>query len=419
MLKYLSKIKQIIQKNRINKIIFWTITLIISTILVFPLLGLILGLSTYNTYKWLKKHPKVTPIFQKLGTLGMFLVVFCGLGIGINVLPNTQTLPKKQVASLVQSSQSASVGSQSKGSEQSKKIEELKVKAEKESQDKIKLEDEAKSKLVEDASKVNSDMDYGEAPIDNQQIEEAKSANTKIANFGFNTKGKKLFDVLVVVDGDTIKVSDLGTLRLIGIDTPETKDPRKPVQCFGKEASQYATDNLKGKKVYLEFDPANRIDKYNRTLAYVYREDGYYYNLEAVKNGYAFAYTKYPNPRLEEFVAGQKEARERAKGLWNSNTCNGQSKAAEVSKPAIVVPIPVPIQAKQPKPLPVDNSKPVEDQDILVSREPADSSDSDNPPVKLTTRSGLCHAKGSRGYAPTKYFTPYNSMQECLDAGGK
>ena len=417
MLKILSKIKQIIQKNRTTKITFWTVTLIISTILVYPLIGLILGLSTYNTYKWLKKHPNIAPIFQKLGALGMFLVVFFGLGIGINALPKTQTVPKTQTTSSVQSSQSASVNSQAKGGEQSKAIEQSKI--EKEGQDKIKLEDEAKSRLVEDASRVNPDMDYGEAPTDNQQIEEAKSANTKIANFGFNTKGKKLFDVLAVVDGDTIKVSELGTLRLIGIDTPETKDPRKPVQCFGKEASQYAADNLKGKKVYLEFDPANRIDKYNRTLAYVYREDGYYYNLEAVKNGYAFAYTKYPNPRLEEFLVGQKEAREGAKGLWNSNTCNGQSKAAEVSKPAITIPIPVPIEVKQPKLLPVDKPKPVEDQDIPASSQPADSSDSDNPPVKLTTRSGLCHAKGSRGYGSTKHFTPYNSMQECLDAGGK
>jgi micrococcal nuclease len=64
---------------------------------------------------------------------------------------------------------------------------------------------------------------------------------------------------------------------LIGIDILETKDPRKPVQCFGVEASNRAKELLSGKKVYLEFDTANRIDKYGRTLVYVYHQDGYFF----------------------------------------------------------------------------------------------------------------------------------------------
>jgi endonuclease YncB( thermonuclease family) len=75
--------------------------------------------------------------------------------------------------------------------------------------------------------------------------------------------------VLEVVDGDTLKVEKFGTLRLIGIDTPETKDPRKVIQCFGKEATQNAKNKLTGQKVRLEFNPADRIDKYNRVLAYI------------------------------------------------------------------------------------------------------------------------------------------------------
>ena len=84
------------------------------------------------------------------------------------------------------------------------------------------------------------------------------------------------------MDGDTIDVIINGQeerLRLIGVDTPETKDPRKPVQCFGVEASSKATELLLNKKVRLEFDSSqSKRDKYNRLLAYIYREDGLFYN---------------------------------------------------------------------------------------------------------------------------------------------
>jgi micrococcal nuclease len=169
---------------------------------------------------------------------------------------------------------------------------------------------------------------------------------------------KKLFMVTNVVDGDTIKISELGTLRLIGIDTPETRDPRKPVQCFGREASNKAKELLSNKRVYLEFDPANRIDKYGRTLAYVYREDGLFYNAEMIKQGYAHSYVIFPHPKLEEFNQYQREARDNNRGLWAENTCNGnttqaassQSKASSTpqpsstpsSPPAVTIPAGVP-----------------------------------------------------------------------------
>ena len=139
---------------------------------------------------------------------------------------------------------------------------------------------------------------------------------------------RDLFQVTEVVDGDTIKVSLLGTLRLIGIDTPETRDPRKPVQCFGREASNKAKELLSGKKVYLEYDPAQKQDKYGRTLAYVYREDGLFYNAEMIKQGYAHSYVRFPHPRLDEFNTYQREARENGRGFWSVNTCNGDTTKA-------------------------------------------------------------------------------------------
>jgi micrococcal nuclease len=177
---------------------------------------------------------------------------------------------------------------------------------------------------IAQAQVINTSYDVGN-DLGSQDIQTSVKANLAIATLGSLTKDQKLFDVTSVVDGDTIKVSELGTLRLIGIDTPETKDPRKPVQCFGAEASKRASELLSGKKVYLEFDPANRIDKYGRTLAYVYREDGYFFNAEMVKDGYANSYTKYPHPKLEEFNVLAREAREKQKGLYSPDTCNGDT----------------------------------------------------------------------------------------------
>ena len=76
-----------------------------------------------------------------------------------------------------------------------------------------------------------------------------------------------------VVDGDTIILSTKERVRLIGVDTPETKHPNKPVEQYGKEASAFTTRIVEGKKVTLEYDQEKR-DKYGRLLAYVYLEDG-------------------------------------------------------------------------------------------------------------------------------------------------
>jgi micrococcal nuclease len=152
---------------------------------------------------------------------------------------------------------------------------------------------------------------------------------------------RDLFQVTEVVDGDTIKVSTIGTLRLIGMDTPETRDPRKPVQCFGKEASNKAKELLSGKKVYLEYDPAQKQDKYGRTLAYVYREDGLFYNAEMIKQGFAHSYVQFPHPRLDEFNTYQQEARENNRGFWAANTCNGNTTQAASGGSKTAIPLPI------------------------------------------------------------------------------
>lgn len=138
------------------------------------------------------------------------------------------------------------------------------------------------------------------------------------------------YSVTSVVDGDTVKVNINGTvetLRLIGMDTPETVDPRKPAQCFGKEASNKAKELLVGTKVRLEKDPTQgELDKYGRTLAYIYREDGLFYNKYMIEQGYAHEYTyNTPYKYQAEFKAAQKSAQENQMGLWSPSTCNGDT----------------------------------------------------------------------------------------------
>jgi endonuclease YncB( thermonuclease family) len=130
----------------------------------------------------------------------------------------------------------------------------------------------------------------------------------------------KLFKVVSIIDGDTIDVMIRGKaerVRLLAIDTPETKDPRKPVQCFGNEATKKMQSFVSGKYVRLVDDRSqgNR-DKYSRLLRYVY-EDKTFINREMVAQGYAFSYKQYPTKYLNEFNKLEQQAREKNLGLWN------------------------------------------------------------------------------------------------------
>ena len=118
-----------------------------------------------------------------------------------------------------------------------------------------------------------------------------------------------------VIDGDTLVVRGIGTVRLIGVDTLETVDPRRPVQYFGKEASEFTHRMAQGKVVRLEFD-VERKDRYGRTLAYVYLPDATFLNAQIVKQGFGHAYTQFPFRYLDQFRVYEREARDAGNGLW-------------------------------------------------------------------------------------------------------
>jgi micrococcal nuclease len=126
---------------------------------------------------------------------------------------------------------------------------------------------------------------------------------------------RDLRTVVRVIDGDTIMLNGEERVRLIGIDTPETVHPGRPVECYGREASAYLKKALQGRRVRLEFDQQHK-DRYGRTLAYLYRSDGTFVNAEMIRQGYAHAYTRYPFRHLEQFRKLERDARQAGRGLW-------------------------------------------------------------------------------------------------------
>jgi micrococcal nuclease len=135
-------------------------------------------------------------------------------------------------------------------------------------------------------------------------------------------------EVVDHVDGDTVRVriarapaglSVVETIRMLGVDTPETVHPNQAVQYFGKEASDFTKARLLNKTVYLAFDWDLR-DRYGRLLAYIYTADSAdkiaCFNAALIREGYAHAYTRFAFQFADEFRALEQEARREKRGLW-------------------------------------------------------------------------------------------------------
>jgi micrococcal nuclease len=140
--------------------------------------------------------------------------------------------------------------------------------------------------------------------------------------------------VLKVVDGDTIDIRDdvRGRLRvrLLGIDTPETKKPGYTVGCWGPEATSFAVQTMLGERVAMVVDPTqDSTDRYGRTLAYLVRGDGWDYSVEAARAGAArsYVYRGHPVARFDAIEAAQRQAQDAGRGMWGP-PCFGETESA-------------------------------------------------------------------------------------------
>ena len=170
-----------------------------------------------------------------------------------------------------------------------------------------------------------SDLKAGKNELTLSSLDKAGNRSERVT---FTTtvtipESEQVFKVVKVVDGDTITLSDGRTIRYIGIDTPETVDPRKAVQCYGKEASDKNKELVEGKEVRLEKD-VSEYDKYQRTLRYIYVGD-IFVNDYLVRNGYAKASSYPPDIKhQDQFREAEIEAKENKRGMW-SDVCNTPS----------------------------------------------------------------------------------------------
>lgn len=119
-----------------------------------------------------------------------------------------------------------------------------------------------------------------------------------------------------VIDGDTLRLASGEKVRLLGIDTPESRSTAKDLEFYGKEASAFCTDLLTGKAVRLEFEE-ERTDKYGRLVAYVFLDDGTLVNALLIKEGYARYLGAFRFSRKQEFRSLHQEAKAVGRGLWD------------------------------------------------------------------------------------------------------
>lgn len=148
----------------------------------------------------------------------------------------------------------------------------------------------------------------------------------------------KSYKVESVIDGDTIKIMYEGRLtsvRLIGVNTPETVDSRTTVECFGVEASNYLKSKLSGKTVRISADSTQGDrDKYSRLLRYVYL-DGEDVGLSIISGGYGHEYTyNLPYAHQAAYKKAQSDASANNRGLWAPGVCDSESSSISGSTPS-------------------------------------------------------------------------------------
>jgi micrococcal nuclease len=157
--------------------------------------------------------------------------------------------------------------------------------------------------------------------IDKQSFQQLATTSNSIIKI--DLQSLQPAKVVSVVDGDTIELESGEKLRYIGIDTPETKHPRKGVECFGREASNKNKELVEGKTILMQKD-VSETDKFGRLLRYIYlpspttSDEALFVNQYLVEQGYAFAVSFPPDiAQNTQFKEAELYAREHNVGLWN------------------------------------------------------------------------------------------------------
>lgn len=153
------------------------------------------------------------------------------------------------------------------------------------------------------------------------QITAANSSNPDFAKFD-----SKTFRVIYIVDGDTLDINipdgkyPKTRIRLLGIDTPETKNPRmKQPMHYGQEATNFVKHLAFNKNITVHLDTVSPTrDRYGRLLAYLQLEDGTNINEQIVKQGYGYADPRFANSKMKSFMKAQDTAIKSKVGLWQN-----------------------------------------------------------------------------------------------------
>lgn len=200
---------------------------------------------------------------------------------------------------------------------------------------------ENKQKMQEELAKQKEEQEKQEAAQQQKQAEQKQEQATKQTEQKTESNpapSGNTAKVTRIVDGDTIEINYQGrteSVRLLLVDTPETKHPQLPVQPFGPEASAFAEEMLLGKTVQVEFDGPKR-DKYDRMLAYLW-VDGKNFNEMLLEKGlarYAYVYDP-PYTHQSSMKAAEARAKEKRIGIWsidNYVTSSGYNTTSETPK---------------------------------------------------------------------------------------
>ena len=180
---------------------------------------------------------------------------------------------------------------------------------------------------------VSTSETYPEEPLSEIGVAVVQTRSPMLVSYPVEDfRADTAYKVMRVIDGDTVKIDYNGkatNVRLIGVDTPETVHPNKPVEAYGKESSNFTKNLLLGESVCLRYD-VKRTDTFGRLLGYLYRApDGLFVNLEIVRQGYGHAYTQFLFKHMELFRYYGNRARTTGKGLYGAPPARVASESEE------------------------------------------------------------------------------------------